>query len=153
MRSEATTPEAYLAELPESRRVAISTLRDEILANLPDGVVEGMQYGMIGYFIPHSRYPNGYHCDPKQPLPVASIASQKRHMAFYSMYLYMQPDELAWFQSAWTETGHKLNMGKSCVRFTKIDKVPLEVIGESLRRFDVANYIASYEATIPASKR
>jgi len=130
MQSKATTVEEYLAELPEDRREALQAIRTVILENLPKGYEEGMQYGMIGYFVPHSVYPPGYHCDPKQPLPFAGLASQKNYM---SLYLMFDSKFEAWFREAWTKTGKKLDRGKSCVRFKKIEDVPLKVIGQAPR--------------------
>lgn len=153
VQSTTTTVDAYLAALPDDRREAIAAVRDVILKNLPKGVAEGMQYGMIGYFIPHSVYPPGYHCDPKQPLPVASIASQKSHMALYLMTVYGNETEEAWFRDAWTATGKKLDMGKACVRFKKIEQVPLEVVGEAFRRLSVESYIQRYEAVLKRPAR
>ncbi|MEZ6005479.1 MAG: DUF1801 domain-containing protein [Planctomycetota bacterium] len=159
MQSAAQSPEEYLAQLPEDRRAAISTLRETIRKNLGKGFAEGMQYGMIGYFVPHTKYPKGYHCDPRQPLPFASIASQKNHLAFYSFFLYQNPEELERFQKEWKAAGKKLDMGKACVRFKKIEDVPLDVIAGAIKRQKVAEYIASYEshfgegASRPASQK
>ena len=158
MPSQATTVDAYLAELPEDRRAALSAVRAVILKNLPKRVSEGMQYGMIGYFVPHDIYPAGYHCDSKQPLPFASLASQKNHMALYLMSIYGDESEEAWLREAWTATGNRLDMGKSCIRFKKIEHVPLEVVGQVFARASVADYIARYETTLKppsggASKR
>lgn len=148
MQSKAATVEEYLAELPEDRREAISAIRDVILKNLPEGYKEGMQYGMIGYCVPHSVYPAGYHCDPKQPLPFAALASQKNHMAVYLCNLYASEEEGQWFREAWTATGKKLDAGKSCVRFKKLDGVALDVIGEAIARWPVDKFIALYEGAI-----
>ena len=104
-------------------------VRDVILANLPKGYEECMNYGMIGYVVPHSFYPAGYHCDPKQPLMYASLASQKNHMAIYMMCVYGDPATRQWFEEAYSATGKKLDMGKSCIRFKKLDDVALDVIG------------------------
>lgn len=150
MQSQATTVKQYLAELPEDRRAALLAVRSVILANLPRGYEEGMQYGMIGYFVPHSVYPPGYHCDPKQPVPFAALASQKNHMAVYLMSVYGNGDQEAWFRDAWSKTGKKLDMGKCCVRFKNVDDVPLEVIGEAIRRVPAEKFIEQYEA---ATKR
>lgn len=146
MRSKATTVEQYLAGLPEDRREAIRAIRETILANLPEGYAEGMQYGMIGYHVPHDVYPPGYHCDPKQPLPFASLASQKNHMALYLMCLYGDPEFEAWFRNAWKKTGKKLDMGKSCIRFRRLDDVPLAVVGRAIRKVPVRTFVARYEA-------
>ncbi len=148
MKSEATTVKAYLAELPPDRRKAIAAVRAVMLKNLPKGYEEGIQYGMIGYYVPHSVYPPGYHCDPKQPLPFAGLASQKNHMAIYLMCVYSDPKQEAWFRKAWAKTGKKLDMGKSCVRFRKIEDVALEVIGEVIRRVPAKKFIAQYESVI-----
>lgn len=148
MQSKATTVDQYLASLPEDRRAAISAVRNVILENLDEGYEEGMQYGMIGYYVPHEVYPAGYHANPKQPLPFASLASQKSHMAVYLMCVYGQPEHEKWFCEAWAKTGKKLDMGKSCVRFKKLEDVALDVIGEAIRRAPAKAYIAHYESVI-----
>lgn len=145
MQSKATTVKAYLAELPPDRREAIEAVRATILKNLPKGYEEGMQYGMIGYFVPHSIYPAGYHCDPKQPLPFTSLASQKNHMAVYMGCIYGNPIELKKFLAAWEKSGKKLDMGKSCVRFKKLEDLPLKVIGDAIKRVPVKKFIEFYE--------
>ena len=146
MQSRATTVEAYLDELPEDRRRAISAVRDTINTNLPKGYAEGMQYGMIGWAVPHELYPPGYHCDPAQPVPFASLASQKNHMALYLFCLYTDTEAMERFREAWIQTGARLDMGKSCVRFKRLEDVPLEVIGREIRRVTVTRFLASYEA-------
>ncbi len=148
MPSKATTVEQYLAELPEDRREALQAIRTTILENLPMGYEEGMQYGMIGYFVPHSVYPAGYHCNPKEPLPFAGLASQKNHMSLYLMCIYGDPEQDARFREAWNKTGKKLDMGKSCVRFKKIDDVPLKVIGQAIKRVPAKKFIEYYETTL-----
>ncbi len=148
MTSKAATVGEYLAELPDDRRKAIEAVRATILANLPEGYAEGMQYGMIGYFVPHSAYPKGYHCDPRQPLPYASLASQKNHMALYLMAIYGDPDEAAWFREAWTAAGNRLDMGKACVRFRRIEDVPLDVVAQAIARVPAAEFIARYERAV-----
>ena len=155
MQSKATTVEQYLAELPADRREALQTVRLAILKNLPKGYEEGMQYGGIGYFVPHSVYPPGYHCDPKQPLPFAGLASQKNHMAIYLMCVYADSEHEAWFREAWAKTGKRLDMGKSCVRFKKIDDVPLQVIGQAIKRVPARKFIEHYESVVkrPVGKR
>lgn len=138
--------EAFIASLPEDRRIAISAVRDTLLANLDPQYSEAMLPTMIGYGVPHSVYPAGYHCNPKQPLPFAALASQKNHMALYLMGLYMAPEEeLEWFRSAWTASGRKLDLGKSCLRFRKLDDLALDVLGEAIRRMPVQRFIALYE--------
>jgi len=153
MQSKAKTVEAYLAGLPADRREALEAVRAVVLRNLPKGYEEGMQYGMIGYYVPHSVYPPGYHCDPKQPLPFASLASQKNHMAIYLMCIYSDPEHEAWFRAAWAKTGKKLDMGKSCVRFKKLDDVPLAVVGQTIQRVPVKKYIDRYEALKPSPEK
>jgi len=154
MQSKATTVDQYLASLPEDRRAAISAVRDVILENLDEHYEEGMQYGMIGYYVPHKVFPAGYHCDPKQPLPFASLASQKSHMAVYLMCVYGQPEQEQWFREAWAKTGKKLDMGKSCVRFKKLEDVALDVLGEAIRCAPTKAYIEHYESVIrPPEKR
>lgn len=151
MQSSATTVEEYLAELPQDRRAALEAVRSVILANLDPRLEEGMQYGHIGYFAPHSLYPAGYHCDPKQPLPFAALASQKNHMAVYLFGVYGEGGE--WFREKWATTGKKLDMGASCVRFKKLADLPLDLIGEAIARYPFEEFVARYEASIPKSKR
>ena len=148
MQSKAKTVDQYLAELPDDRREALQAVRAVVLKNLPKGYEEGMQYGMIGYFVPHSVYPPGYHCDPKQPLPFAGLASQKNYMSIYLMCIYGDEEQAAWFREAWVASGKKLDMGKSCVRFKKLDDVPLKVIGEAIRRVPAKKFIDHYESVI-----
>ena len=143
-----TTIGGYLATLPEDRRWAIEHLRRTILDNLGDGFQEGMQYGMIGYYVPHEIFPQGYHCDPSQPLPFASLGSQKNHMALYLHGLYGDAKRSAAFAKAWKATGKKLDMGKCCVRFKSLNDVPLEVVGDVIAKVSVANYVKQYEATL-----
>ncbi|MEZ6241625.1 MAG: DUF1801 domain-containing protein [Phycisphaerales bacterium] len=151
MQSKATSPEQYLKELPPDRREVVSAVRDVVRKNLPKGYAEGMQYGMIGYFIPHSIYPPGYHCDPRQPLPFAHIASQKSHVGLYLFCIYGDEAEKARFESAWKKTGKKLDMGKACVRVKKLEDVPLAVVGETIARIPVDKFIARYEKNLASS--
>jgi hypothetical protein len=148
MQSKATTVAQYLAELPEDRRKAIEAVRQVVLKNLDKDYEEGIQYGMIGYYVPHRVYPPGYHCDPKQPLPFAGLGSQKNHMALYLMCTYGDTAHLSWFQDAWAKTGKKLDMGKSCVRFKKLDDLALDVIGEAIKRVPAKKYIEHCEAAL-----
>lgn len=148
MQSKAKTVAEYLKELPEDRRAAVEAVRKVILANLDKGFVEQMSYGGICYCVPHSIYPAGYHCDPKQALPYAGIGSQKNHIGIYLMCLYNDPGDLATFQREWRATGKKLDMGKSCVRFRKIEDVPLDVVGRAVKRVTLKNFIAHYEKNI-----
>jgi hypothetical protein len=142
----AATVDEYLANLPRDRREALEAVRKTILKNLDKDYEEGIQYGMIGYYVPHRVFPPGYHCDPKQPLPFASIASQKNHMAVYLMCTYGSKEEDTWFRETWAKTGKKLDMGKSCVRFKKLSDLPLEVIGEAIKRVPAKRYIETYQA-------
>lgn len=146
--SVAVTPAAYVAALPDDRRKALTAIRKVINANLPKGYKEGIQYNMIGWFVPHSVYPAGYHCDPAQPLPFMSLASQKGHIGLYLFCVYISPELLEWFTSAWKATGKKLDMGKSCVRVKDLDGVPLDVVGDLVRRIPVDEFIESYERAL-----
>jgi hypothetical protein len=153
MASESTTVDEYLAGLPEDRREALSAVRKAILENLPEGCAEGMQYGMVGYFVPHSLYPAGYHCDPKQPLPFAGLASQKNYMSIYFHAAYVADGGATeWFGAAFAARGKKLDMGKACLRFKKLDDLPLDVIGEAIARIPVSEYIRRYEAVLESSR-
>lgn len=163
--SSATTADEYLAELSGDRRELVGAIRDVVNANLPEGYQEAMQYGMIGWSVPHAVYPAGYHADPRQPLPLAGLASQKRYVSLYLMGTYCgcaepseargagETDEMTWFRQAWLATGRHLDMGKSCVRVKKLDDVAFDVIAEAIRRLPVAEYIARYEAVRPPSRR
>ena len=156
MQSKATTVEAYLKELPEDRRKALEAIRKVFKKNLGKGYEEGMQYGMIGYFVPHSVYPDGYHCDPKQPLPFAGLASPKNHMALYLGCVYSMDEQRAAFIRGWEAAAaagkaKKLDMGKSCIRFKKLEDVPLDVVGEAIKRVPVKTYIEHYESVIKQS--
>lgn len=153
MQSKATTVQQYLDELPDDRRVAISVVRQVMRKNLPKGFEEGIQYGMIGYYVPHSVYPDGYHCNPKEPLPYASLASQKNHMSIYLMCIYGEEKHRKWFVDAWKESGKKLDMGKSCVRFKKLEDVPLQVVGQAIQRVTVKKYIDVYETAMKGRKK
>lgn len=148
MQSKATSVAAYLKELPEDRRASIEAVRKVILKNLGKGFEEGMQYGMIGYYVPHTLYPAGYHCDPKQPVPFAALASQKNHMAIYLMHVYASPDSAEAFKAEWAKTGKKLDMGKSCIRFKKAEDLALDVIGKSLKAVPLKAWLATYEKNI-----
>lgn len=148
MQSKATTVKQYLAGLPPDRRAAISAVREVILKNLDKDYEEGMQYGMIGYYVPHRVFPAGYHCDPAKPLPFACLASQKNHMSLSLMTNYGGGEEEKWFRAAWARTDKKLDMGACCVRFKKIEDVPLDVIAEAIRRVPVSRLIAHYESML-----
>jgi hypothetical protein len=146
MTSTATTVEQYLAELPEDRRAAMTRLRETILKNLPEGYREEMGYGMIGYVVPHSIYPAGYHCNPKLPLPFVNIASQKNFIALYHMGIYADPGLLKWFTGEYPKHSKtKLDMGKSCTRFKKAEDIPYNLIGELMKKITVKDWIKTYE--------
>ena len=144
VQSKAATVAQYLKELPADRRDALVVLRKVFLDNVDADIDERMSYGMIGYHVSMKAYPGGYHCDPSMPLPYAGLASQKNHMSLYMMGLYMDPEDVAWFQNAWKATGNKLDMGKSCVRFKKIEDVPLDVVAAAIRRMPSKRYIATF---------
>ncbi len=152
MQSKAVTVSDYLASLPEVRRTAIEAVRKVILANLDKDFEEGMTYGMIGYYVPHQIYPAGYHCDPKQPVPYINLASQKNHMAVYMMGLYADPEYAKWFVDSWEKTGKKLEKGKSCIRFKKVEDLALDVLGQSIKRTPVKKYLAIYEKMISSPR-
>ncbi len=140
--SEATSVEQYLAELPEDRRAAIEEVRAAILANLPDGYVENIGFGMIAYSVPLETYPDTYN---KAPLMYAALASQKNHLAVYLTSVYSNPDLKQWFIDEYKATGKKLDMGASCVRFKKIEQLPVELIGEVIGKVQVDEFLARYE--------
>ena len=131
MQIKADSPAHYIDKLPDERKPVIEKLRKVILANLPKGFEETMNYGMIGYVVAHSIYPDGYHPDPKQPLPFMNIASQKNFVAVYHMGIYADPKLMDWFVNEYPKHSKlKLDMGKSCIRFKKIDQIPYDLIGE-----------------------
>ncbi len=150
MQSKATTVQQYLSELPEDRRAALKTVRAVILKNLDKDFEEGMSYGMIGYYVPHRIFPAGYHCNPKQPLPFAALASQKNYMSLYLMSAYGEADGWESFQKEWAKTGKKLDMGKCCIRFRKVDDLALDVISAAIRRVPVKAYIRHYQSATGA---
>ena len=146
--TKAKTVNEYLAGLPADRQAALNKVREVILANLPKGYEERIQYGMISYVVPHSLYPAGYHCDPEQALTLASLGSQKNHMALYLMCVYGQRETREWFEKAYRASGKKLDMGKACVRFRKVEDLPLDVIGQVIARVPVEKYIQSVEVVL-----
>ena len=159
MQSKATSVNEYLKSLPDERRAAIEAVRKVILANLDKDYAEGMSYGVIGYFVPHKVFPAGYHCDPRQPLPFAALASQKNYLSLYLLGVYcgcvegpgaVENPHARWFREAWAKTGKKLDMGKACVRFKKVEDLALEVIGEAIRRVPAKAYIAQYQQVLSA---
>lgn len=146
MQSKANTVDDYIKTLPDDRKEAMIKLRKEILKNLPKGFKEEMNYGMIGYVVPHSLYPKGYHCDTKLPLPFINIASQKNFIAVYHMGIYCSKKILDWFTAEYAkQVPGKLDMGKSCIRFKKIEAIPFKLIGELATKFTVDEWITFYE--------
>ncbi len=147
MQSKAITPEEYMNSLPEDRKEIIAAIRKEILKNLPKGFTEVMNYGMLGYVVPHSIYPAGYHCDTKLPLPFINLSSQKSHIALYHMGIYADKDMLDWFTAEFAKLSKKkLDMGKSCIRFKKPEDVPVKLIGQLVSKMSVKDWINKYEA-------
>lgn len=153
MQSKAKTVEQYIDELPPDRKVIISELRKVINKNLPKGFSEGMGYGMMGWSVPHSLYPPGYHCTPELPLPFMSIASQKNFVAVYHMGIYADAKLLKWFTDEWQKhSSKKLDMGKSCLRFKKAEDVPLKLIGELASKMSPEDWITRYESILKSKK-
>lgn len=154
MQSKAATVDQYLAELPEDRQKAMNELRKVIKKNLPKGFQECMSYGMIGYVVPHSKYPAGYHCDPKLPLPFMNVASQKNSITVYHMGIYGSPKLEKWFVDAYTKaTGKKADKGKSCLRYKKPEDIPYKLIGELAAKMTPDDWIAQYESVIKNSRK
>lgn len=144
---KANSPEEYIEKVPEERKKALKKLRETINKNLPKGFEEGMQYNMISYYVPHSIYPEGYHCNPKEPLPFISFASQKASVNLYHMGIYATPEIHDWFVGEYPKhCSRKLDMGKSCIRFKKVDEIPFELIAELCRKITVKNWISTYES-------
>lgn len=146
MQSKATTASQYLKELPPDRKAVMMKLRAVIKQNLPKGFKEVMDYGAMGYVVPHSIYPEGYHCDPKHAVPFMGIASQKHFIALYHMGIYADPKLLKWFIAEYKKrVPGKLDMGKSCIRFKKTDQIPYDLIGELASKMTVQDWIKLYE--------
>lgn len=149
MQYKATSPDDYISQIPEDRQEAAKKLRKVILDNLPKGFEEGIQYGMIGYFVPHSIYPDGYHCTPEVPLPFMNFASQKNSINLYHSGIYAVPEIHDWFVSEYPKhCSRKLDMGKSCIRFKKIDEIPYKLIAELCTKLSVQQWIDIYETNI-----
>lgn len=154
MQSKATTIEDYLATLPEDRQSAMERLRNTIRNSIPKGFSESIGYGMLGWGVPHELYPAGYHCDPKQPLPFIGIASQKNFIALYHMGMYSDKALLDWFVAEYPKhVKTKLDMGKSCVRFKKVDQIPYELIGQLCEKMSPAQWIETYERELKNSRK
>ena len=149
MQSTAKTPAEYVDSLPDERKSVIENIRKTVLDNLPEGFEETMGYGMLGYVVPHSIYPSGYHCDPKTPLPFISVASQKNFIAFYHMGIYADESLLNWFIAEYPKhCKTKLDMGKSCIRFKKMNDIPLELLGQLVAKMSVQDWISLYEKNL-----
>ena len=147
MRIEAANPAEYIDQCPEDRQPVIERLRNLINDNLPQGFEETMTYGMIGWVVPYSIYPDGYHCKPKQPLPFMNLANQKNFVAVYHMGIYSDSELMDWFTSEFPKHAkRKLDMGKSCIRFKKMDDIPYELIGQLCTKISVEKWIDLYEA-------
>lgn len=153
MQSEAKTPDEYMEGLPEDRKEAMTELRKVIKKNLPKGFKETMGYGNLGWVVPHTLYPAGYHCDPKLPLPFLGIASQKNFIAVYHMGIYADKDLLDWFTAEFPKYSKtKLDMGKSCIRFKKPEQIPFKLIGELATKMTPQDWIDLYETNVKNSR-
>lgn len=147
MKYIANSPEEYIHQLPDERQDSFNKLRNTVVKHLPLGFEERMSYGMIGYVVPKSLYPAGYHCDPKLPLPFVNIASQKNFIALYHMGIYTDPELLQWFQTEYAQQcKYKLDMGKSCVRFKRMDDIPFDLIAELMGKMTPEDWINRYES-------
>jgi len=153
MQIAANSPDEYAEQIPDDRKPAIKKLRQTIISNIPKGFEETMSYGMIGYVVPHSVYPSGYHCDPKLPLPFIAIASQKNFVAFYHMAIYADKSLYDWFVAEYSNhSKSKLDMGKSCIRFKKQEDIPYELIGLLVSKITTDHWIKMYEETFKRKK-
>jgi len=149
MKYEANTIENYFEQIPEEKKPALKKLWETIRDNIPEGFTEDLNYGLPGFVVPHSVYPEGYHCDPKQPLPFINIASQKHFIAFYHMGLYAMPNLLKWFTDNYPQyLTAKLDMGKSCIRFKKMDQIPYDLLAQLISKISVKKWIQFYESAI-----
>lgn len=149
MTYEASTPEEYIAQIPEERKAVIEKLRATIKDNLPNGFEEGINYKMLGYYVPHSKYPDGYHCNPKDPLPFMNVASQKNSINLYHSGIYAKKELYDWFVNEYPKhSKRKLDMGKSCIRFKKIDEIPYDLIAELCTKMTVDEWIEIYESAL-----
>ena len=139
----------YINAIPVERKPHFLKLRETILQNIPDGFEEQLSYGMIGYVVPFSIYPKGYHCNTKLPLPFVNIANQKNFISLYHMGIYVKPDLYDWFVAEYPKhSKQKLDMGKSCIRFKKMDQIPYDLIAELIQKITPDNWIEYYEANI-----
>ncbi len=151
MAKKADTVEVYVAALPDDRREIVEAVREAIAGNIDEAFEFGMQYGMLGWYLPHSEYPAGYHSDPSQPLPFIAIGNQKNHVGLYLFCIYCDQKEQERFVKEWKATGSRLDMGKSCVRVKKLEDIPLEVLGGAVKRASAARFVKAYESSVGAS--
>ncbi len=149
MKIDANTPDEYVAQLPEERKAAFQKLRALLREHLPSGFEESMSYGMVGYVVPHSLYPAGYHCNPKEPLPFISLGNQKNYIALYHSGMYADPSLLTWFTEAYPKySPTKLDMGKSCIRFKKVENIPYDLLVELAQKMTPSEWISLYEKEV-----
>jgi len=149
MKATGNTVKEILANVPQDRLAAFNKLHDVIVKNLPKGFEAAISYGGLGYVIPHTLYPAGYHCKPSEPLPFAGLASQKNSINFYHMGIYSDPKLLEWFVSEYPKhSKQKLDMGKSCIRFKKLDEIPYQLIGELMKKMTAEQWINTYETML-----
>lgn len=149
MQYDAATPSEYMQTIPDERKEPMEKLRKAIVANIPDGFEETIIYGMLGWVVPHSLYPSGYHCDPKLPLSFLSIASQKNFISFYHMGIYADKELYDWFVAEYPKhCKTKLDMGKSCIRFKNPKNIPYDLIAELVSKVSPQQWIAMYEANL-----
>ncbi len=154
MQSNAATPEAYLKTLPDDRREVLTKIRKILKAHLPKGFKEEMSYGMLSYVVPHAIYANGYHVNPKLPLPFINLASQKNYIALYHSAIYADEKLLKWFKEAYNKRAlTKLDMGKSCIRFKNMQQIPYDLIAELAEKLTPQEWVSIYEASIPKAKK
>ncbi len=149
MKAVGNTVHEILISVPEDRVAAFNQLHDVIVNNLPEGFEAAISYGGLGYVVPHTIYPAGYHCKPSEPLPFAGIASQKNSINFYHMGIYSDPQLMEWFVTEYPKySKQKLDMGKSCMRFKKLDEIPYQLIGELMKKMSVKDWIHTYETKL-----
>jgi hypothetical protein len=149
MKATGNTVKEILANVPQDRLAAFNKLHDVIVKNLPKGFEAAISYGGLGYVIPHTLYPAGYHCKPSEPLPFAGLASQKNSINFYHMGIYSDPKLLEWFVTEYPKhSKQKLDMGKSCIRFKKLDEIPYQLIGELMKKMTAEQWISAYETML-----
>lgn len=149
MQYQADTPNEYIEQIPEERKAPINKIRSIINKNLPKGFEEGILYKMLGWYVPHSKYPDGYHCDPKTPLPFMNLASQKNFIALYHSGIYAKKELYDWFVSEYPKhCKRKLDMGKSCVRFKYMDDIPYDLIEELCQKMTADEWIEIYESAV-----